>query len=161
MNRHKGGSLVNREEIVNRVEEKIRQANTVIYRRGRSILAGMDISFPQFNALLALQEFGPLTMGELCKQLFTACSTATDLADRMERAGLVERVRDKKDRRVVRMHLLPPGDEVVNQVISERRRFLSEVLMEYPEPEQDELLNKLSLLAERMDEIDKVGKLNS
>lgn len=152
---------MNKDETVKKVEEKIRAANTIIYRRGRSILAGMDISFAQFNALLALQEFGPLTMGELCKHLFTACSTATDLADRMERAGLVERVRDKKDRRVVRMHLLPPGEEVVNKVIFERRRFLSDVLNAYSEEEQGELLNMLSLLAERMDEMDKVKKIES
>lgn len=152
---------MNNEETIKQVEEKIRQANTVIYRRGRSILAGMDISFPQFNALLALQEFGPLTMGELCKHLFTACSTATDLADRMERAGLVERVRDKKDRRVVRMHLLPQGDEVVNQVIFERRRFLGEVLNSYLEREQSDILNMLSLLAERMGEMDKIKKIES
>ncbi|MHB1651847.1 MAG: MarR family winged helix-turn-helix transcriptional regulator [Desulfitobacteriaceae bacterium] len=143
-------------EMVKTMEEKIRQANTVIYRRGRSILAGLEVSSPQFNALLALQEFGPLTMGELCKQLFTACSTATDLADRMERVGLVERVRDSKDRRVVRMHLLPRGEEVVNAVISERQRFLAEVLNEYAEGEQPELLQILVTLAERMEKADKM-----
>lgn len=152
---------MNKEETVKKVEEMIRQTNTVIYRRGRSILAGIEISSVQFNALLALQEFGPLTMGELCRHLFTACSTATDLADRMERAGLVERVRDKKDRRVVRMILLPPGNEVVNQVISERQRFLADVLSVYSDKEQGELLKMLSLLAERMDEMDKMKKIES
>lgn len=146
---------------VKQVEEKIRQSNTVIYRRGRSILAGMNVSTPQFNALLTLQEFGSMTMGELCKQLFTACSTATDLADRMEKAGLVERVRDSKDRRVVRMHLLPKGEEVVDAVISERCRFLDEVLNEYSAEEQPELLTALAVLAERMEMVDRTRKVSS
>lgn len=148
-----------RDELVKKLEEKIRQANTVMYKRGRSILNGMEISTPQFNALLELQEFGALTMGELCKHLFTACSTATDLADRLERAGLVERVRDIKDRRVVRMHLLPKGEEVVNEVISARRHFLDDVLTEYPEQEHADLLDALVTLAERMDKVDKEKKL--
>lgn len=148
-----------RDELVKKLEEKIRQANTVMYKRGRSILNGMEISTPQFNALLELQEFGALTMGELCKHLFTACSTATDLADRLERAGLVERVRDIKDRRVVRMHLLPKGEEVVNEVISARRNFLDDVLTEYPEQEHADLLDALVTLAERMEKVDKEKKL--
>jgi len=72
------------------LEETIRRANTILFKRGRSILINRDISALQFNALLTIREFGPLTMGDLCKHLFTACSTATDLADRMERSNLVE-----------------------------------------------------------------------
>jgi len=146
--------MISGEELTKNLEETIRQVNTIIYRRGRSILAGMDVSMPQFNALLVLQEFGPLTMGELCRHLFTACSTATDLADRMERAGLVTRVRDDKDRRVVRMNLLPKGEEVVNAVIVERRRFLQEVLTRYARGEGEKLLEDLQLLSQRMDEVD-------
>jgi len=152
--------MMSQEELSKRLEETIRQANTIIYRRGRSILAGMDISMPQFNALLVLQEFGPLTMGELCRHLFTACSTATDLADRMERAGLVTRVRDDKDRRVVRMNLLPKGEEVVNAVIVERRRFLQAVLTRYAGGEGERLLEDLQLLSQRMDEVDKLNPIS-
>ena len=113
------------------LEVMVRQVNTVIYKRGRSILTGMQVSALQFNALLTLQEFGSLTMGDLSKYLFTACSTATDLVDRLERAGYIERARDLKDRRVVRVNLLPKGEDVVNLVIMERQVFLNEVLKEY------------------------------
>jgi len=147
--------MADMERLTHRTEEKLRQANTVIYKRGRSILTGMNISSPQFNALLTLQEFGPLTMGELCKHLFTACSTATDLADRMEKSGLVERRRDDKDRRVVRMHLLAKGEEAVNTVIAERQRFLGAVLQGYSEEEQANLLKTLDSLAEHMELADK------
>lgn len=139
------------EEVTKQIEERLRQSNTVIYKRGRSILTGMNISSPQFNALLTLQEFGPLTMGELCKHLFMACSTATDLADRLEKGGLVERRRDDRDRRVVRMHLLPAGEDVVGIVIEERQRFLGKVLERYSEEEYMNLLQILGVLAEKME----------
>lgn len=147
--------MENSQELSRELEEALRRSNNVIYRRGRSILAEMGISNPQFNALLTLKEFGPLTMGELCKHLFTACSTATDLADRLERDGLVERVRDVKDRRIVRMNLLPRGEEVVSAVISERRHFLDKVLREYKTEEHIALLESLGLLAERLERLDK------
>ncbi|TGE39597.1 MarR family transcriptional regulator [Desulfosporosinus fructosivorans] len=139
------------EDLPKQLEETIRRANTILFRRGRSILIGREISALQFNALLSIREFGPLTMGDLGKHLFVACSTATDLADRMERAKLVERARDEKDRRVVRMHLLPQGEEVLNEVIAERQSFIGEVIKDYTDEEYEELMRSLELLEHRME----------
>jgi DNA-binding MarR family transcriptional regulator len=138
-------------ELTKQLEETLRRANTILFKRGRSILIGLEISALQYNALLTLREFGPLTMGELGKHLFVACSTATDLANRMERAKLVERVRDHKDRRVVRLHMLARGDEVLDAVIIERQSFVGEVLKDYTDEEYVELLRGLELLAQRME----------
>ena len=138
------------EALPKKLEETMRRANNILLKRGRSILIDREISALQFNALVTLREFGPLTMGELGKHLFTACSTATDLADRMERVKLVERIRDEKDRRVVRMHLLPRGDEVLDEVIAERQSFIGEVIKDYTQEEYVELLRSLELLERRM-----------
>ncbi len=139
------------EELTKQLEETLRRANTILFKRGRSILNGMEISALQFSALLSIREFGPMTMGELSKHLFTACSTATDLADRMERVGLVQRIRDDKDRRLVRLHLLPRGTEALDAVIAERQNFVGEVLKEYTTDEYEKLLRSLELLAQRME----------
>ncbi|WP_088188303.1 MarR family transcriptional regulator [Desulfosporosinus sp. FKA] len=142
--------MASTEDLTKQLEETLRRANTILFKRGRSILVGMEISSLQFNALLSIWEFGPLTMGELGKHLFVACSTATDLADRMERAQLVERVRDKNDRRMVRLRLLDKGHEIVDAVIVERQNFLSDVLENYSEEEYQKLLQSLELLEQRM-----------
>ncbi|WP_407306728.1 MarR family winged helix-turn-helix transcriptional regulator [Desulfosporosinus sp. SB140] len=139
------------EELTKQLEETLRRANTVLFKRGRSILIGMEISALQFNALLSIREFGPLTMGELGRHLFVACSTATDLADRMERVQLVERIRDNNDRRVVRLHLLSKGDKVLDAVIAERQSFIGEVLKDYSIQEYEELFRSLESLAQRME----------
>ncbi|NTV78684.1 MAG: MarR family transcriptional regulator [Clostridiales bacterium] len=136
------------------LEVMFRQVNTAIYKHGRSILAGIQVSALQFNALLTLKEFGSLTMGELSRYLFTACSTATDLADRLERAGFVERVRSHKDRRVVSINLLPKGEDIVNSVITERQIFLGEVLKQYSDQERDNLQDALELLTSRIERVD-------
>ncbi|MGC7869908.1 MarR family winged helix-turn-helix transcriptional regulator [Desulfosporosinus sp. SYSU MS00001] len=142
--------MASTEELTKQLEETLRRANTILFKRGRSILVSMEISSLQFNALLSIWEFGPLTMGELGKHLFVACSTATDLADRMERAQLVERVRDKNDRRMVRLRLLGKGNEIVDAVVSERQNFLGDVLRNYSEEEYQKLLQSLELLEQRM-----------
>ncbi|HWQ72752.1 MAG TPA: MarR family transcriptional regulator, partial [Desulfitobacteriaceae bacterium] len=141
------------------LEVMFRQVNTAIYKHGRSILAGMQVSTLQFNALLTLKEFGSLTMGELARYLFTACSTATDLADRLERAGFVERVRSQKDRRVVSINLLPKGEEIVNSVIIERQVFLGEVLKQYSDQEKVSLQDALEILTSRIERVDSTVQL--
>ncbi|KGK91542.1 transcriptional regulator [Desulfosporosinus sp. HMP52] len=139
------------EEIIKQLEETLRRANAILFKRGRSVLVDMDISELQFNALLCIREYGPLTMGDLCKNLYVACSTATDLADRMEFAGLVERVRAEKDRRVVALHLLPRGNEALDAVIAERQKFISEIIKDYTDAEYEELSRSSKLLAEKME----------
>ncbi|MDO0824429.1 MarR family winged helix-turn-helix transcriptional regulator [Desulfosporosinus nitroreducens] len=138
-------------ELTKHLEQFLRRANTILFERGRAVLQDLEISELQFNALISIQEYGPQTMGELCKSLFVACSTATDLADRMELVKLVERVRDDKDRRIVRLHLLSKGKAALEAVIAERHKFLSEVLTGYTDRERNELSYSLELLTERME----------
>lgn len=139
------------QELSEGLEKAIRRANTTMYRRGRSILSELGISDSQLNVLLILEELGPLTMGELCKQVYTACSTATDLAIRLERDELVERIRDDQDRRVVRMHLLPKGKKIVQDYIRERQHLLEAILGESSSKEYIAVLDMLEGFAERME----------
>jgi len=148
------------EALAKELEEAFRRSNTIIYRRGQALLAEMGISNPQFNTLLALYEFGPLTMGDLGKYLYTACSTATDLADRLEREGLVERIRDSKDRRIVRMHLLEKGRQIVEVILQERYRLLEEVLAECQPAEQQHIVNILKGLIYKLEQADRTYPVN-
>lgn len=153
-NSYGGSGMETNKVLCRELEEAIRRSNTVIFRRSQALLAEMGISNPQFNTLLALYEMGPLTMGELGKHLFAACSTATDLADRLEGEGMVERIRDSRDRRIVRMHLLPRGRKVVELVINDRYSFLEEVLKEYTPDEHQIMLDSLERLIERVEKAD-------
>lgn len=113
---------------ITELERLIRLVSMVIKKRGRDILIDFDITPPQFNALVALNDHGILTMGELCDHLYLACSTATDLIDRMERNGLIERQRDQNDRRVIRLKITERGQNIIDQVMEARRRYLSTTL---------------------------------
>ncbi len=87
-----------------------------------------NITIPQFTALQILIHNGDLTIGELSQKMGLACSTITDLIDRMENNKLVVRKKDQKDKRVVRIEVLPVGYEIVEKVLEERIRFLESKL---------------------------------
>jgi DNA-binding MarR family transcriptional regulator len=128
------------------IEELLRNVSTILKKRGRDILSNFDITPPQLDALLVLRDFGELTMGELCQKMFLACSTATDLIDRMERNGLIERVRDTADRRVIRLKVLAKGTSVIDQVLEARRSYLVNILAEIDVADKERLIQSLEQL---------------
>lgn len=69
----------------------------------------------QFNVLRILRGAGdtPLTCGEIAGRLLNKDPDVTRLLDRMEKQGLIERVRSEQDRRVLLTHLSPQGHEMV------------------------------------------------
>ena len=113
---------------VTNIEKHLRKVDYIIRRTGREILADFDITVPQFTALQILINRGNMTIGELSQKMDLACSTITDLIDRMEKSKLVVRQRDENDRRVVRIKVLDKGYDILEQVMKKRIGFLDEKL---------------------------------
>ncbi len=125
------------------IERLLSIVSIIVRQRGRDILTEFEITPPQFNALWHLDESGAITMGELCRKMYLACSTATDLIDRMERNELIERERDSSDRRVIRLHITDKGREVIGQVMRARRQYLSGILTKMSDDDKTRLIEAL------------------
>jgi len=116
-----------------RIEENLRRVCYKIKKKGREILNDVDITPPQFEALQYLRKEENLTIGELSAQMYLACSTVTDLLDRMERNELVKRVKDENDRRIVRIVVLDKGHELIKRVMENRINYVESILSEIDE----------------------------
>lgn len=136
--------------IVASIEKDLRYISGIIKQKGREMLSNYKITPPQFVALQWLFEDGDMTIGELSNKMYLACSTTTDLIDRMEKNLLVERVKDSSDRRVVRIHLLKEGERIIDEVISKRQVYLEEVLKNFSAEEIQILQNNLMKLHQEM-----------
>lgn len=75
----------------------------------KPLLDRYGITYPQYLAITALTARDGQTVSELGDQLFLESNTLTPLIKRLEAAGLVSRVRDTKDERVVRVSLTSAG----------------------------------------------------
>ncbi|WP_411567636.1 MarR family winged helix-turn-helix transcriptional regulator [Sporosarcina sp. GW1-11] len=132
------------------MEKDLRYIAAIIKEQGRKILKNYTITPPQFSALQWLLEYGDMTIGDLSNKMFLAFSTTTDLVDRMENNQLVKRVRDGKDRRVVRVHLLPEGERIIEEAIKKRQEYLQDVLKNYDTKEMQQFASLLTKLHEEM-----------
>lgn len=132
------------------LEKRLRYISGMIKQNGRKILNNYPITSPQFIAIQWLIDEGDLTIGELSNKNGLAFSTTTDLVDRMEKNELVERIRDEKDRRVVRIHVLKKGETIIREVIQKRQEYLGGVLSNFSVEQIDTLNDLLSFLYEQM-----------
>lgn len=92
-----------------------------------------------------------MTIGQLSQRMALACSTVTDLVDRMEKNQLVVRKKDKNDGRLVIVEPLPKGHEILEQVLIKRREFLGSMLVKLDKEEVDQLRHGLESLYKIMD----------
>lgn len=112
-------------EAAQELEFLLRQLNYLLNQATRRYLAQHGLSLSRVWVLAALYQAGCLSMNELQEHMLLAPSTLTGLADGLVAAGLVERERDEDDRRVVKLRLAPAGKEVLEEVLSQRRKILA------------------------------------
>jgi DNA-binding MarR family transcriptional regulator len=90
--------------------------------------AELDLSAPQIHTILALGHTGALAMGDLARRVAVTEKTVTGLVDRLERDGLVARVRDDADRRVIHVGLTSGGEALSRRLDAEVLQALTRLL---------------------------------
>lgn len=75
----------------------------------RPLLAGLDITYPQYLTLLALWEQDGLTVKEIGDRLYLDSGTLTPLLKRLAAQGLITRKRAVEDERKVTITLTEAG----------------------------------------------------
>ena len=75
----------------------------------KPLLEPLGLTYPQYLVMLSLWAEDGQTVGQIGATLFLESSTITPLLKRLEAAGLVTRLRDSADERVVRARLTEAG----------------------------------------------------
>ncbi len=106
-----------------------RTASLLLQSLGRA-LKGHDLTPAQYNTLRILRGAEPdaLTCGEIGERLVSPGPDVTRLLDRLEQRGLVTRLRDGEDRRVVRARITGPGLDLLAALDEPVGRMLGELL---------------------------------
>lgn len=73
------------------------------------LLKELELTYPQFIAMVVLWGQDGQTVGELGEKLFLQSNTLTPMLKRLEALGYIKRSRDSADERQVRIHLTETG----------------------------------------------------
>lgn len=75
----------------------------------KPLLQALNLTYPQYLAMLVLWEQEGLTVSEISARLLTDPGSLTPLLKRLEGEGLISRTRSKEDERVVVLRLTDQG----------------------------------------------------
>lgn len=114
-------------------------------------LDGLDLTYPQYLALLVLWERDDLSVKALGERLFLDSGTITPMIKRLEARGLVSRKRDEEDERQVRIRLTAEG-----RALKQKAATIPLAVMEGiggTRADADRLREELLALRERLDRV--------
>lgn len=98
----------------------------------------------QWFALSLLASEDDLPIGTLAQHLVLDASVVTGIVKRLEQHGLVERVHDRTDYRLVRLHLTGEGQEITRALASAATAFNQRLLQGFSQEEQAMLLQQFA-----------------
>jgi DNA-binding MarR family transcriptional regulator len=90
----------------------------VLHERFEAMIRPFNISMTQYNVLRILRgaEPGGRTCGEIGERMIAREPDVTRLLERLEKAGLIRRTRDSKDRRVVVTRITNAGLKLLDEL---------------------------------------------
>jgi DNA-binding MarR family transcriptional regulator len=117
-----------------------------------SRLLAHDVHAGQQFILESLWREDGLTPGELAQHIGVETPTVTRAAQRMEVTGLVRRIPDQEDARLVRVYLTERGRELQRLLPALLRAATEEALAGLAQEEREELLRLLKLVQKNLGE---------
>lgn len=104
----------------------------------------------QLRAMSILREQPGIRLSELAHRMDIKQSTASNLVKTLISRSMVVSARDKVDRRVLQLHLLPDGDKVLQRMKAPYIGVLPKALQTLPAATLQQLNEHLDLLIEQM-----------
>ncbi len=95
---------------------KLVRASESVTARINHHLADANLTISQFGVLEAIYHLGPLCQNELGKKILKSSGNMTMVIDNLCKRGLVERTRNKADRRYIIVSLTEAGDALISEI---------------------------------------------
>jgi len=104
------------------------------------------------TALVDLSLKGPQSMSAFAAGMGISRAAATEMAERLEDLGLVQRTHRDDDRRVVVITLSPPAQREARTILERRRRDIERALDRFPEVPAELFADFLASLVDHLRE---------
>lgn len=128
-------------------------ANFVIERRMHAKLRGImpeDLTVEQFKTLRFLRYNGSSTSSELADIFCVGKSSITAIITRLSDKGLIQRLPEEKDRRVINLALSDEGKRVCDVMEEQVQTVLMGVITHFDEQEAQAFIHTYEKLANEM-----------
>ena len=104
------------------ISRYIRECYRIIHSKGHDIAKEYGLTYDQYHILLVLKKNieDPPSIRDLSKRFQKAQNTTSEKITRLEDKGLVEKIADPQDRRIMRVMIKKEGLEIIENIKKER-----------------------------------------
>ncbi len=134
-----------------RILQALRRIMRAVEIHSHKLSATYRVTAPQLVCLLALRDDGPLTPTSIARRVSLSASTVVGILDRLDEKGLVRRVRDTHDRRLVLVSVTPEGERVCREAPLPLQGTLAEALTNLSVDEQALIARSLERVVDLME----------
>ncbi|SHF22559.1 transcriptional regulator, MarR family [Caldanaerobius fijiensis DSM 17918] len=138
------------EEVSNGIKilKMLKQIMYIIKQKMKYECKDLDITGPQGILMGILTHYGEMKISDISKKLGLSNSTVSGIIDRLEKHGLVERIRSTEDRRVVYVRVTPDFKKTFQKYFSEAERRFEEAINKATPEELNKIFEGLNTLKE-------------
>ena len=150
MNNLLGGATMNRTDESLKAFVGIQRTSETLDRTVRKDSRKHGLNLNEFAVLELLLNKGPQPIQQIKEKILIASSSTTYLIDKLCEKGLVERIVNEQDRRIIHASLTPSGKELIERIFPSH----AELIRESFDKLSDDELTQLRFLLKKMNGID-------
>jgi DNA-binding MarR family transcriptional regulator len=140
-----------RDDAVSGIMQSLRRIFKAIQDYSHEVSKHYGITGPQLWVIKTISLNGKLSLGNLGKRMYLQPSTITGLIDVLEQKGYLSRVRDREDRRVVKVQLTPRGQQLAKKTPNPAQGKMIYGLTKLKRRELNLIFNSVQKLVEIME----------
>ena len=128
----------------------LRQAHNLIFKCEDRVFSEYGLSTEQHTVLMAVKNIsGPVRITDIARWLDRSVNSVSMIIDRMVKAGLVKRTRDRKDRRTVFVTLTNKAEEAYVPATAAGWELVQEILSPLSNEDKHTLIRLLETIRDR------------
>jgi len=102
-------------DVVAEIMDNLRRVFQVVNEQSKKAEHATGLTGPQLWAIKIIAQEAPIMVSAIAKRMYLHPPTVVGILDRLEKQGLVVRIRSTKDRRVVKVELTRQGQALVKK----------------------------------------------
>lgn len=129
----------------------LRRITRAIDLHSKKLMATSGLTSPQILVLQTLRKHGTMSASALAKEIMLSQATVTTILERLEKSGLIHRVRSETDKRVVQISLTASGAERLDSAPELLQAGFLREFRTLKDWERSQLVSSLQRVGEMMD----------
>jgi DNA-binding MarR family transcriptional regulator len=133
-------------ESISQIINLNRNFNRTLRIEFHGLMQDSGFTFPQLSVISILAKNGKQKVSDISEKMGLSDSTVSGILDRLEQKGIIERRRNKEDRRVVKIYLSKGSQKICQEFHRKRDEYFAHLLKELTEQEINDIIKGLKIL---------------